>query len=197
MTITTEMVKELRQRTGAGVLECKKVLEETSGDMDRAMEILHERGLAKAAKKVEREAKDGLIEAYVHPGGRLASLIEVNCETDFVARTPDFKELVHDLAMQVVATNPRYVAMADVPADVLEQEQGHHRAQLASENKSPQMIEEIVAGRMAKFYAEACLLQQPFIKDEGKTVQDLITEKIAKLGENIRVKRFARFELGE
>jgi len=172
MAVTAEMVKMLRERTGAGVLECRNVLQETGGQMERAVEILRERGLAKAAKKAGREARQGLVEAYTHGGGRVGALIELNCETDFVARTPQFRDLAHDLAMQVVATNPLYLREEEVPADVLEQVADQER-----------------------FLSETVLIRQPFIKDQGITVGQLITEKIAQLGENIVLRRFARFEL--
>ncbi len=195
MEITTEMVKELRQRTGAGVLDCKKALEEVSGDMEQATKLLRKKGLAIAAKKAEREAREGLVEAYVHAGGKLGVLLELNCETDFVARTEDFQELAHDLAMQVAATNPRYLTPDDIPDEVLERERERHREQ-AGEGKSEDIVERIVEGKLTKYYEDVCLLEQPFIKDEGLTVRDLVTSKIAKLGENIKVRRFTRFELG-
>jgi elongation factor Ts len=197
MEITVDMVKELRARTGAGVLECKKALEETSGDFDRAVQLLRKRGLAKAAKKVGREVHEGVIEAYVHPGGRLASLVELNCETDFVARTEEFQALAHDLAMQIAATAPLYVDADQVPEEVLERERAKYRAEMEAQGKPPHIIDRIVENKLEKFLDQVCLLRQPFIKDEGMTVQALITSKIAQLGENIVVRRFARFELGE
>jgi len=190
------MVKDLRQRTGAGVLLCKKALEETDGDMDRAAQILRQKGLAAAARKVDRLAADGRIEAYVHTGSKLASLVEVNCETDFVARTDPFRELCHDLAMQVAATNPQWVSRDDVPAEVVEAEKQTQRDQMAGQNKPEQIIERIVEGKLAKFHEQKCLLEQPFIKDDSKTIQQLVTESIAKLGENIVIRRFARFQIG-
>lgn len=197
METTVEMIKELRARTGAGVLESKNVLEETNGNFERAVQILRERGLAKAAKKVGREANEGLVEAYVHPGGRIASLIELNCETDFVARTEEFGALAHDLAMQVAATAPRYVDVDQVPAEVLESERAEYRAEFEAQNKPAHLIDRIVEGKLDKFLDETCLLRQPFIRDTGMTVQELITSKIAKMGENIMVRRFARFEVGQ
>ncbi len=197
MEITVDMVKELRARTGAGVLECKKTLEETNGDFDRAVQLLRERGLAKAAKKVGREAREGIIEAYVHPGGRLASLVELNCETDFVARTEEFQALAHDLAMQVAATAPLYVDADQVPQEVLERERATYRAEMENQGKPSHIVDRIVDNKLEKFLDQVCLLRQQFIKDEGMTVQDLITSKIAQLGENIVVRRFARFEVGE
>lgn len=197
MPITAEMIKELRARTGAGVLECKKVLEETNGDFDRAASILRERGLAKAARKAGREANQGVVEAYVHAGGRLGVLVELNCETDFVARTEEFRNLAHDLAMQVAATAPLYVDVDQISPEVLEQERARYRAEFEGQNKPPQVIDRIVEGKLEKFLDQSCLLRQPFIKDEGMTVRELITSKIATLGENIVVRRFARFALGE
>ncbi len=195
MDISIDSIKDLRQRTGAGVLDCKKALEEADGDIEGAMELLRKRGLAIAAKKADREANDGLVEAYIHSGARLGVLLELNCETDFVARTEDFGELAHDLAMQVAATNPKYLTPEDIPPQVLEEERQRQREQLG-EDKSEEIIERILEGKLQKYYQEVCLLEQPFIKDEGLAVRDLITDKIAKLGENIRVRRFARFELG-
>lgn len=195
-TITTDMVKELRDMTGAGILDCKLALQEADGDLEKATQLLRKKGLARAAKKVGRVANEGLIEAYIHTGGRLGALIELNCETDFVARTHAFRELAHDLAMQVAATNPRYLDVEEVPAEILEQQRETFRAEAAGDGKPDHIVERIVEGRMAKYFEEVCLLRQPFIKDEGLTVGDLITEKIAQLGENIVVRRFARFELG-
>ena len=196
MTITAAMVKELRAATGAGVLACRKALEEANGDFDKAVVLLREKGLAAAAKKASREANEGLIGHYVHMGAKVASLIEVNCETDFVARTEEFQTLVHDLAMQVVAARPRWLTPEDVPAEVIEAEKDIYRKQLADENKPDHIKERIVEGRLKKFYEETCLLEQPFIKDPSVKVKDLITSQIAKLGENIRVRRFVRFEVG-
>jgi len=195
MAISIEQVKDLRQQTGAGVLDCRNALEEVDGDLEKAMELLRKRGLAVAAEKAEREASEGLVEAYIHAGGKLGVLLEVNCETDFVARTDDFRELAHDLAMQVAATSPEYLASDDIPADVLEREREWHRGQIGGD-KSEEIIERILEGKLHKYYQQVCLLDQPFIKEEGMTVRDLITSKIAKLGENIKVRRFARFELG-
>lgn len=195
MAISIEQVKDLRQQTGAGVLDCRNALEEVDGDLEKAMELLSKKGLAVAAEKAEREASEGLVEAYIHAGGKLGVLLEVNCETDFVARTDDFRELAHDLAMQVAATSPEYLASDDIPADVLEREREWHRGQIGGD-KSEEIIERILEGKLHKYYQQVCLLDQAFIKEEGMTVRDLITSKIAKLGENIKVHRFARFELG-
>jgi elongation factor Ts len=191
------MVKELREITSAGVLECKNVLVETQGDMEEAAQILRERGLAKAAKKVGREANEGLIGHYVHAGSRVAALVEVNCETDFVARTPDFQAFAHDMAMQVVASNPQYVSAEDVPQEVVDSEKASYRQQFLDEGKPERIVDRIVEGKMAKFYEQVCLLEQPFIKDDDKRVAELVTEMIAKLGENIVIKRFARLQVGE
>lgn len=197
MEISTQMVKELRQATGSGILDCKNALEHSEGDFDKAVEYLREKGLAKAASKVGRATKEGLIEAYVHVGGRVGSLVELNCESDFVARTEEFQGLAHDLAMQVVASRPQYVAPEDVPEEVLEKEKSIYRAQMVEEGKPPQVIDKIVEGKVKKFYEETCLVRQPFIKDEDRTVEQLTLDMISKLGENIVIKRFVCFELGE
>ena len=197
MEISANMVKELRQSTGAGILDCKKALEQHDGDFEKAVEYLREKGLAKAANKTGRATKEGLIEAYVHSGGRMASMIEVTCETDFVARTAEFKELVHDLAMQVVASRPLYVRPEDIPEEVLEKEKAIYRVQVAEEGKPPQVVDRIIEGKIKKFYEEVCLMNQPCIKDGDKAVEQMVLEMIAKVGENIVVKRFVRFELGE
>jgi elongation factor Ts len=191
------MVKELRQMTGAGVLECRNALVETEGDAEKAAKVLQERGLAKAAKKVGREANDGLIGHYVHAGSRVAALVEVNCETDFVARTPDFQTFAHDLAMQVVASTPRFVSREDVPPEVIESEKATYRKQFLDEGKPEHILDRIVEGKMAKFYEEACLLEQPFIKDGDQKIGDLVTALIAKLGENVVIRRFTRYQVGE
>ena len=194
MTITVDMVKELRERTGAGVLDCRNALQEVGGDFDKAATLLRKKGLAIAAKKAEREAKEGLVEAYIHGGGRLGVLLELNCETDFVARTADFRGLAHDLAMQVAATNPQYLTPQDIPTDVLEGQRRREREQVEGD-KPEEVVERILEGKLKKYYQEVCLLEQPFIKDEGVSIRELMTAKIAKLGENIKVRRFARFEL--
>jgi elongation factor Ts len=194
MTITVDMVKELRQQTGAGVLDCRNALEQEGGDFEKAAQLLRKKGLAIAAKKADREANEGLVEAYVHPGGKLGVLVELNCETDFVAKTDDFRQLAHDVAMQVAAANPQYLSSEDIPADVVDGERQRQRDQ-AGDKKPEEVVEKILEGKMKKYYEEVCLLEQPFIKDEGMTVQDLITGSVAKLGENIKVRRFARFEL--
>jgi elongation factor Ts len=196
MEITTQMVKELRQATGAGVLDCRKALEAADGDFDQAVTMLREKGLAAAAKKASREAKEGLIGNYVHPGAKMAAIIEVNCETDFVARTPEFQALVKDLAMQCVAARPRWLSPEDVPAEVIEQEKAIYRAQLVEEGKPEHIMDRIIEGKLKKFYDENCLLEQSFIKDPDIKIKDLVTNAIARLGENIRIRRFARFEVG-
>ncbi len=197
MEITTAMVKDLRQATAAGILDCRKALEVAEGDFDKAVDYLREKGLAKAAKRVDREAKDGLIVSYIHGGGRIGVLVELNCETDFVARTDEFKNMVNDIALQIAAMSPRYVKREDIPAAVLEHERQLYRAQALDEGKPESVVERIVDGRMDKFYKEVCLLEQAFIRDEERTIDDLIKEQITKTGENMVLRRFARFELGE
>lgn len=194
--ITAEMVKELRQATGAGILDCKQALEQNNGDFDKAAVFLREKGKAAAAKRSEREAKDGIIGSYVHAGSKVAALVELNCETDFVARTDEFQELAHDLAMQVVAAKPSYIAPEDVPSDVLDQEKAVYRAQIQDSGKPEHILERIVEGKLSKFYEELCLLEQPFIKDTALSVRELVQQRNALLGENIVVRRFVRFEVG-
>ena len=196
MKVTNEMVKQLRAATQAGVLDCKKALEACGGDMERATEKLREKGLISAAKKADRVASNGLIEAYVHMG-KAAALVELNCETDFVARLPEFKELAHDLAMQVVAAKPQYVKPEDIPAELLESKRRIYRAEALDQKKPEAMVEKIIEGKLSKFFADVCILNQPFIKDQDKVVQDVIKERIAKTGENIVLRRFARLELDE
>lgn len=195
--ITAGMVKELRERTGAGMMDCKKALNETNGDMDKAVDFLREKGLAAAAKKASRIATEGLVEAYIHGAGRIGVLVEVNCETDFVAKTDDFKSLVKDIAMQIAAANPSYVSREEVPEEVLNHEREILRAQALNEGKPANIVEKMIEGRLKKFYQEACLLEQTFIKDPDKTITQLITERVAKIGENISVRRFTRYQLGE
>lgn len=195
--ISATLVKELRQRTGAGMMDCKEALLECSGDLDKAVEKLREKGLAKAAKKSGRTTAEGVVESYIHGGGRIGVLIEVNCETDFVAKTSEFKELCRDLAMQVAASKPEYVRREDVPEDVLEKEKSILRAQALNEGKPEKFVDKIITGRLGKFYEERCLLEQPFIKDLDHSVKDYLSSKIATMGENIVVKRFVRYQLGE
>lgn len=197
MEITSDMVKELRTATGAGVLDCRKALESANGDFDKAVTALREKGLAAAAKKANRDANEGLVGHYVHMGSKVASLVEVNCESDFVARTEEYKSLVHDLAMHVVAAKPQYLTPETVPAEVIEQEKAIYRTQLAEENKPANVVERIVEGKLAKFYEDTCLMEQPFVKDPSVKIKDLVNQHIAKLGENIRVRRFVRFAVGE
>lgn len=197
MDITTEMVKELRERTGAGVLDCRKALQKAQGDIDKAITLLREQGVATAAKKATRAAREGLVEAYIHPGAKVGVLLEINCESDFVARTADFRALAHDVAMQVAAYKALYVNIEDVPAEVVEAERKIYIAQLAEEKKPDHVKASIVEGKLKKFYEQVCLMEQPFIKDESTRIRDVVTQHIAKLGENIVVRRFARFAIGE
>jgi elongation factor Ts len=197
MEITIEMIKELRERTGAGVMEAKRALEEANGDMEKAVTILREKGVIKAAKKAGRVAKEGIIEAYIHTGEKLGVLVEVNCETDFVARTDEFRKLAKEIALQIAGMNPQYVSKEDVPQEVIEKEKEIYRTQLKNEGKPDHVIEKIIEGKLEKFYEEVCLLEQPFVRNPEIKVKDLITEAISKLGENIVVRRFARFVVGE
>jgi elongation factor Ts len=195
--ISASMVKELRERTGAGMMECKNALAETNGDMEKAIDLLRARGAAKAAKRAEREAKEGVIGSYVHMNGKIGVLVEVNCETDFVARNDAFQALARDLAMHIAAAAPLALTAEEIPADVVERERGVYREQVKNEGKPEKMWDKIVEGKLNKFYKESTLLEQPFVKDPDKTVKELITEVAAKTGENITVRRFARFKLGE
>ena len=199
MASAAELVRTLRDRTGAGVMDCKSALDAVQGDLTAAVEFLRKKGLADAAKKQHREAREGMVSAYIHPGAKIGVLVEVDCETDFVARTEQLQQLVRDLAMQVAATSPSYVARDDVPAAVLEKEREIYRTQMADQKKPPQVLDKIVEGKLEKFYGEQCLLEQPFIKDpSGKTaVKDLVAQATAQTGERIVVKRFARFQVGE
>jgi len=195
--ISAAQVKELRERTGAGMMDCKKALQESNGDMEKAIEILREKGLAAAAKKASRIAAEGIVESYIHGGGRIGVLVEVNCETDFVAKTPEFRSFVKDIAMQIAAANPQYLVRDEVPQDVIEKEKEILRVQARNEGKPEKIIEKIVEGRIEKFFNEVCLMEQQFIKDNDKTIRDLVNEKIATIGENINIRRFVRYELGE
>jgi elongation factor Ts len=195
--IDMNLIKELREMTGAGVMDCKKALEIAGGDIDKAVEELRKMGIAKAEKKLSREAKEGIIDAYIHPGAKLGVIVEVNCETDFVAATDEFKEFVHNIALQIAATNPIAVSKESLPEEIVEKEREIYKAQLKDSGKPPHVIERIVEGKMEKFFQEAVLLEQPFIKDPEKTVGELLKEYIAKLGENIVIRRFARFRVGE
>jgi len=195
--VNSQLVKELREKTGAGIMDCKKALLETEGDIEKAIEVLRKKGLAAAAKKAHRETKEGLIHCYIHMGGKIGVLIEVNCETDFVARTDEFKTLVHDLAMQVAASSPLYVSQEDVPEEIIENEKRIYKEQAQETGKPEHVIERIVEGKLKRFYEDVCLLNQKFVKDPEKTISQLINEYIAKLGENIKVRRFVRYQLGE
>lgn len=194
--ISAQMIKELRELTGAGVLDCKVALEENNGDFEKAATYLREKGMAAAAKRASREATEGLIGSYVHAGSKVGALVEVNCETDFVARTDEFQTLAHDLAMQVVAAKPQYLTTEDVPAEELEKEKSIYRAQMQDSGKPEHIIDRVVEGKLAKYYEEVCLMEQPFIKDTALTVKELVQQHNALLGENIVVRRFARFEIG-
>jgi elongation factor Ts len=195
--VDASTVKELRERTGAGMMDCKKALTETNGDMEKAIEVLREKGLAAAAKKAGRIASEGLVDSYIHGGGRIGVLIEVNSETDFVAKNEEFKQFVRDMAMQVAASNPLYVKREEVDPKLIEKEREIYRAQAINEGKPEKIIDKMVDGRIEKYYKEICLLEQPFIKDTDRTVNDVLTEMIAKIGENISIRRFVRFERGE
>lgn len=196
MEISAQLVKQLRERTGAGMMECKKALVEAKGDLAEAEVVLRKQGIASAAKKATRSTKQGVIGSYIHAGSQMGVLIEVNCESDFVARTDDFQELVKDLAMQVAAADPQFVRREDVTAAVIEKEKEIARARAIAEGKPEKILEKIVEGRLAKFYEEICLMEQPFIRENTTTIADLIKAKIAKLGENISVARFVRFKVG-
>jgi elongation factor Ts len=195
--VTAALVKELREKTGAGMMDCKKALEEANGDITKASEILREKGLAAAKNKAGRVATEGLVESYIHANGRIGVLVEVNCETDFVAKTDSFREFVRDVAMQIAAANPKFVTREEVPQEELEKEKEILRAQALNEGKPAHIVDKMVEGRMSKYYEEYCLLEQSFIKDPDKTIQTLVNEKISTIGENISVRRFVRFELGE
>lgn len=197
MAVTASMVKELRQATGAGMLECKKVLTETDGNIDEAIKLLRERGLAKAAKKADRIAAEGSVVSYIHGGGRIGVLVEINSETDFVAKNEEFQAFTKDVAMQIAAANPKYVRREEVPADEIEKEKEILTQQALNEGKPAQIVEKMVVGRINKYYKEVCLLEQPFIKDPDMTIEQLLKEKIAKIGENLNIRRFTRYEVGE
>ncbi len=197
MSFTASDVKALRDRTGAGMMDCKNALTETNGDMEKAVDFLREKGIAKAAKKAGRIAAEGIVDSYIHMGGKVGVLLEVNCETDFVARGDAFKELVHDIALQIAASNPQYLAKEDVPAEVLEKEKEILKAQALQEGKPANIVERMVEGRIKTFYDENCLLCQKFVKDPSKTVEQLVVEATATIGEKIAVRRFVRYEMGE
>ena len=195
--VTADMVKQLRERTGAGMMDCKKVLTETEGNIDKAIDLLREKGLAAAAKKASRVASEGVVESYIHGAGRIGVLVEINCETDFVAKTDNFKTLARDVAMHIAASNPLYLKKEEVPEDVINHEREVLKAQALNEGKPEKIVEKMVDGRIEKYFKEVCLLEQPFVKDPDKTVSQMITESIAKIGENISIRRFVRYQLGE
>lgn len=197
MEIKADLIKELRQRTGIGVMECKQALQETSGDLEKAIVLLRKKGYARAQAKMSRETAEGMVGSYIHLDGKLGVLVELNCESDFVARNEEFKELVKNIAMHIAASNPKYISPEDVAPEVMEQEKEIIREQFKDSKKPPEIIEKIVQGKLDKFYEEVCLLDQPYVKDDKVSVKQLISTYIAKFGENIRIKRFARFELGQ
>lgn len=197
MAVTAEMVKQLRDKTGAGMMDCKRALTDADGDMERASEILREKGLASASKKAGRVAAEGLVESYIHGAGRIGVLVEVNCETDFVGKNEDFKALVKDIAMHIAASNPQYVRREEVPADVVEKEREILKNQTLNEGKPANIVDKIVEGRIDKFHKDICLMEQMFVKEPDKSIEQLVKEKIAQIGENISIRRFARFVVGE
>ncbi len=197
MEITAEMVKRLRDKTGAGMMDCKKALSGSNGDENKALEYLRQKGLASARSKGARETKEGIIGTYVHAGGKIAVMVEVNCETDFVARTPVFREFARDLAMQVTAGNPLYVSREEVPREAIEQERAIYVAQARESGKPEKVVEKIASGKLEKFFGDVCLLEQAYVKDQNMTVSDLLQEIRAKIGENVQVRRFVRYQLGE
>jgi elongation factor Ts len=197
MAITTEQIKELREATAAGILDCRKALESADGDFDKAVDYLREKGLAKAAKRSDREASEGVLELYSHGNGRVGVMVEVNCETDFVARSEAFRKFAHEIALQIAAAAPSYIRKEDVPAEVLEHEREIARARALEEGKPAQVVERIVDGRIEKYYDEACLLRQPYIRDEQVTIEKLLAQNIGSIGENIIIRRFKRWEVGE
>ncbi len=195
--ISSSVVKALRDKTGAGMMDCKRALEETKGNMDEAIEYLRKKGAAVAAKRADRETNQGVIESYIHAGGRIGAMVELNCETDFVAKTPGFKQLAHDIAMQITAMTPQYVTREQIPQEVLNKELEIYKTQAQNEGKPEQVAEKISQGKLEKFYQEVVLIEQSFIKDSGKTIRDIIDEEVAKVGEKVSVRRFVRFHLGE
>ncbi len=195
--ITAKLVKELRDKTGAGMMDCKKALQETDGDVEKAIEFLRKKGIAKAAKKADREAKDGLVEAYIHAGGKLGVLVEVNCETDFVAKTDDFKNFCRNLAMHIAATEPQALTREEMDSSVIEKELDIYRDQAKAEGKPDHIIDKIATGKIEKFYSEAVLMEQAYIREPDRTIKDLVTDMVGKLGENITINRFQRFKIGD
>jgi elongation factor Ts len=197
MEISVDLVKDLRQRTGAGVIDCKNALQEAKGNMEAAIDYLRRKGLATAAKKAGRIATDGLVSSYIHAGGKMGVLVEINCETDFVAKTEDFQTFVKNIAMHIAATNPQYIRREEIPEDILERERAIYRTQALDAGKPQKVIDKIVEGKLERFYSEACLLEQTYVKDSDLTIKELLDAIIAKIGENISIRRFARFQLGE
>ena len=197
MKITVQLVKDLRQRTGIGMMECKKALQESGGDIDKAITILRKKGYARAKDKMSRETAEGIVGSYIHLNGRIGVIVEVNCESDFVARNDEFQELVKNIAMHIAATNPKYVSSGEIPQEVLDQEKEIIQEQFKDSNKPPEIVEKIVQGKLGKFHEEVCLMDQAYVKDDKIPVKELINSHISKFGENIRIKRFARFELGK
>ncbi len=197
MTVTADLVRELRDRTGAGVKDCRDALVETGGDLEGAAELLRQKGLAASAKRAERVTRNGIVELYLHGDGRVGVMVEVNCETDFVGRTPEFREFAHEIALQVAAASPRWVSADQVPDEVLTEETGEARRVAQAEGKPEKVVEQIVAGRLDKFLADTCLLRQPYIRDEERSVEDLLRQVISATGENVSIRRFARWEVGE
>lgn len=195
--VNATAVKDLREKTGAGMMDCKKALQEANGDFEQAIDILRKKGIASAAKRAGRTVKEGRIEAYIHPGSKLGVLLEMNCETDFVANTPDFKSFARDVAMQIAASSPLFIRREEVTQDLINKEMEIYKEQARQQGKPEKILEKIAAGKMDKYYSDVCLLEQPFVKDPDKTVQVLLTETIAKLGENIDIRRFSRFKVGE
>jgi elongation factor Ts len=197
MEITAQMVRELRERTGAGMMDCKAALSETSGNIESAIDVLRTRGVAQAAKRAGRTTGEGVVGSYIHAGGKVGVLVEINCETDFVARTEDFTSLVRDVAMHIAAASPRFVRREEVTPELLEREKAIYHEQALASGKPANVVDRIVAGKIEKFYGETVLLEQPFVKDPDKTINQLVAERIAKVGENIQIRRFARFKVGE
>lgn len=195
--ITAQDIAQLRAQTGAGMMDCKKALEEANGNVESAVEILRKKGIAKAAKRADKVAAEGMIVSYIHGGGRVGVLVEVNCETDFVAKNEGFKALANDIALHIAALSPKYLSREEVPAELVEKEKNIYREQMQGENKPAEIIEKIIDGKMGKFYSEICLLEQPFIKDEEKTIEQLLAAKTGEIGEKITIRRFARYGVGE
>jgi elongation factor Ts len=195
--ITAAMVKELRDKSGAGMMDCKKALQEANGDLEKAVEYLRKKGITAAEKRADRAANEGRIESYIHPGSKLGVLVEINCETDFVGKTDDYQTFCHDIAMHIAASSPRFVKREEVDQKIIDREMEIYKEQAKDQGKPEAIIEKIASGKLEKFYSEICLMEQPFVKDPNKTIKDLLTEIIAKLGENMTIRRFSRFKIGE